>query len=69
MLICHIQKGSLIPRRGNLLPARDSILPIATLTPKFKGLDPIVQLRDILHFDRATAVRPGALNRVLLERS
>jgi hypothetical protein len=67
MLIGHIQQNGLIPRGRQLLPPGYSILPIAAFTPELEGLDPIVQLREVLHCNATAASRPRTLEWVFLE--
>ena len=69
MLIGHIQKNGLIPRGRQLLLPGYSIPPVAPFTTEFEGLDPIMQLGEILTCDRAAAFRPHALEWIFLESS
>jgi hypothetical protein len=69
MLIGHIQENGLIPRGRQLLPPGYSIPPIATFTAEFEGLDPIMQLGEVLTCDCAAALRTHTLEWIFLEGS
>ena len=68
VVISHIQQDSLIPRRHKLLPPCHSFLPIAALALEFESLDPVLQLRAVLHVDRTSAIGLRALDRILVQR-
>src|SRR5947208_8216682 len=67
MIIGHLLQRRFVLRMRLVLLPGDTVLPPAPLARELERLDPVVQLGEVHHLDRARAPRPTARNRLMLE--